>query len=122
MAKAHIEGPDGVSIKLEGTPDEISAVLKTVKVGASKDRAGEVHKAKASRKAASGRVTVTSLAEDLRNEGFFKKPKTLGEIRSRLADLGHNYPLTGLSGPMRGEVKGKRLRRFKEKGKYVYAQ
>jgi hypothetical protein len=122
MAKAQIEGPDGVSIKLEGTPDEISAVLNTVKAGASKNgrRAGQ--RTRASKKVASGKTTVTTLAEDLRNEGFFKKPKTLGEVRSRLADLGHNYPLTGLSGPMRREVKGKKLRRFKEKGKYVYTQ
>jgi hypothetical protein len=62
------------------------------------------------------------LIEELRTEGFFKKTKTLGEVKKKLADLGHSYPITGLSGPMRGEVRKKRLRRFKEKGKYVYAQ
>jgi hypothetical protein len=121
MAKAHIETPEGVSVKLEGTPEEISAVLKDIKI---KGRGGAAPVAKAAARSdrKGGKTTVTTLAEDLREEGFFKKPKTLGEIRSKLADLGHNYPLTGLSGPMRKEVKGKRLRRFKEKGKYVYAQ
>jgi hypothetical protein len=121
MAKADIETPDGVRVKLEGTPEEISAVLKDIKIR-GKDAATPKAKAAAKPAQKSGKVTVTTLAEDLRKEGFFKKPKTLGEIKLRLADLGHNYPLTGLSGPMRREVKSKRLRRFKEKGKYVYAQ
>jgi len=118
MAKAHIETPEGVVVKLEGTPEEISAVLKDIKV---KGKGAPAKKAKATGKRA-GKVTFPSLAEDLREEGFFKKPKSLVEIKSKLADLGHNYPLTGLSGPMRTEVKNRRLRRFKEKKKYVYAQ
>jgi hypothetical protein len=118
MAKAHIETPDGVVVKLEGTPEEISTVLKDIKV---KGKDAPAKKAKAGGKR-TGRVTFPSLAEDLREDGFFKKPKSLGEIKSKLADLGHNYPLTGLSGPMRTEVKNRRLRRFKEKGKYVYAE
>ena len=117
MAKAHIETADGVILKLEGTPAEIAAVLKEVKV---KPKAGTTEKARAS--ARGGKVTIPSLVEELKNEGFFKKTKTLGDIKKRLADLGHSYPITGLSGPMREQVRKKRLRRFKEKGKYVYAQ
>lgn len=116
MAKAHIETADGVNIRLEGTPEEIAAVLKDIKV---KAKPGATRKQKAGK---SDKVTVASLAEELRNEGFFKKAKSLGDIKTRLADLGHVYPTTGLSGPMQTEVKKKRLRRFKEKGKYVYAQ
>jgi len=58
MAKAHIETPDGVSVKLEGTPEEISAVLKDIKVK-GKDAPGK--KAKATGKPA-GRATFPSLA------------------------------------------------------------
>jgi hypothetical protein len=116
VAKAHIETPDGTKITLDGTPGEIAAVLKDVK-GKEKSAAS----GKARTKAKSNKVTVTNLVDDLKTAGFFKKPKTLGDIRERLADLGHSYPLTGLSGPMRREVRKKRLRRFKEGGKYVYA-
>jgi hypothetical protein len=118
MAKAHIETLDGISVKLEGTPAEIAAVLKDVKVKATAASGKENKSAKAS----SRRVTVPSLVAELKSEGFFKKPKALGEIRTRLADLGHNYPLTALSGPMRKLVRDRTVRRFKEKGKYVYAQ
>jgi hypothetical protein len=117
MAKAHIETAEGVNIRLEGTPDEIAAVLKDIKE--VKGKPGAARKGKAGK---TGKVTVAGLADELRDEEFFKKPKTLSEIKTRLADLGHAYPTTALSGPMQTEVKKKRLRRFKEKGKYVYAQ
>jgi hypothetical protein len=117
MAKAHIETPDGVSVKLEGTPAEIAAVLEEVK-GKRTPRGGAKPKAKAK----PAKITIPSLVEELRNEGFFKKTKSLGDIRRRLGELGHNYPVTTLSGAMQTEAKARRLRRFKEHGKYVYAQ
>ena len=117
MAKANLEMPGGVTVKIEGTPEEISAVLRDAKIKASSD-AGRKPKTKAK----SGRVTLPGLLEELRNEGFFKKAKPMNDIKQRLADLGHSYPLTALSGPLRGEVRNRRLRRFKEGGKYVYAQ
>lgn len=117
MAKANIETPDGVIVKIEGTPGEISAVLRDAKIKASR---GSGRKAKS--KAKSGKVTLPDLLEELRNEGFFKKAKPMSDIKKRLADLGHSYPLTALSGPLRREVRNRRLRRFKEGGKYVYAQ
>jgi|ERR1700733_1925905 len=117
MAKAHIEGPDGVTVKLEGTAEEVAAVLKEIKV-----RHKEHGVPKSKKRKTGGKATLTTLLEDLRNEGFFKKAKTMSDIQGRLADLGHSYPLTGLSGPLRREVRAKRLRRFKENRKYVYAQ
>ncbi len=116
MAKAHIETSDGLSVKLEGTAAEIAAVLKEGKVKAKADTRG-----KSKTKTSGGKVTIPGLVEELKNEGFFKKTKTLGDIRKRLAELGHNYQLTALSGPMRVEVRKRTLRRFKEKGN-VYAQ
>jgi hypothetical protein len=96
MAKAHIQTPNGASAKLEGTPAEIAAVLKEVTVEAKVDTSG-----KSKIKTRGGKVTIPGLVGDLKNEGFFKKAKTLGDIRKRLAELGHNYPLTALSGPIR---------------------
>lgn len=116
MAKAHIERPDGTRINLEGTPAEIAAVVK--EIGGNKAKSKAVVRGKSKKE----KVTVTTLVDELKTAGFFKKPKTLGDVKTRLADMGHSYPLTGLSGPMRREVRKKRLRRFKENGKYVYAQ
>ena len=117
MAKAQIESPDGVSVRLEGTPAEIAAVLKQVKAKAKAEATG-----KAKTRGRVGKVTIPTLVEELKNEGFFKKIKGLGDIKRRLGELGHHYPITTLSGAMQGEAKKRRLRRFKQDGKYVYAQ
>lgn len=117
MAKAQITTPEGVTVKLDGTPAEIAAVLKEVKVKGKTDGGG-----KRQAKVKTGRVTLPNLVAELKDEGFFKKPKTLGDIRKRMSELGHNYPLTTLSGAMQGEAKKRRLRRFKQDKKYVYAQ
>lgn len=117
MAKAHITTPGGVNVKLDGTPEEIAAFLKEVE-NRGKSKASGPRKAKVR----TGKVTIPGLVEELKTEGFFKKPKALGDIRKRLAERGHNYPITTLSNPMREEVRKRRLRRFQEDGKYVYAQ
>jgi hypothetical protein len=117
MAKAHITTPEGVSVKLEGTAEEIAAVIRQAGLKSVPEKASS--KAKATTKT---RPTVPGLVDELQGEGFFKQPKTLGEIQKRLADLGHHYPLTGLSGPMQAQCKQRNLRRFKKDKKYVYAQ
>jgi hypothetical protein len=118
MAKAQVTTPEGMSIKIVGTPAEIAAVVKEVRAKPKAESTGAMKKSHSK----STRTTVPNLLEELRNEGFFKKVKTMAEVRKRLADKGHTYPNTALSGPLRTEVRKKRLRRFKEKGKYVYAQ
>jgi hypothetical protein len=117
MAKAQITTPEGVSVKLEGTAEEIAAVIRQAGLKSAPGKANS--KAKAATKT---RPTVPGLVDELKGEGFFKQPKNLGEIQKRLADLGHHYPLTALSGPMQAQCKQRSLRRFKKEKKYVYAQ
>jgi len=117
MAKAEIVTPDGTKITLNGTAREISAVLDEIKVRQPIARQGVRKQVSTPEK-----VTIPGLIEELKSEGFFKKTKTLAEIRNRLAELGHNYPLTTLSGAMQGQAKKRKLRRFNQGGKYVYAQ
>lgn len=63
-----------------------------------------------------------ALLDELISSRFFSQPKGMGEIQARLADLGHHYPLTSLSGPLQWHVRRRKLRRYKKDGKYVYAQ
>jgi len=53
--------------------------------------------------------------EELIDEGFFKKPKTISNVKAELANRGHHIPLTSLSGPLQNLCKRKRLRRHKAK-------
>jgi hypothetical protein len=56
-----------------------------------------------------GRVLV------LKEEGFFKNPKSIGEIREELSIHGWRYPLTTLSGRLINLVQKRKLRRTREK-------
>jgi len=70
--------------------------LKEVKVGASA-------------RSIAGRILV------LRDEGFFKTQKTIGEVREELRAHGWHYPLTTLSGRLQAMVQQRKLRRERAK-------
>lgn len=55
--------------------------------------------------------------EEMVSDGFFKKPKTISEVKAELENRGHHIPLTSLSGPMQKLCQKKTLRRQKQDGK-----
>jgi hypothetical protein len=55
--------------------------------------------------------------EEMIDDGFFKKPKTISEVKAELENRGHHIPLTSLSGPMQKLCQKKFLRRQKPDGK-----
>ncbi|MBI3849553.1 MAG: hypothetical protein HY298_04580 [Verrucomicrobia bacterium] len=58
---------------------------------------------------AAGRILV------LKDEGFFKSPKSSGQIRDELQAHGWHYPATSLSGELISLVQRRKLRRQKDK-------
>lgn len=55
----------------------------------------------------------TQYIQELIGDGFFKKPKTISEVKSELGNRGHHIALTGLSTPLIRLCKAKVLRRHK---------
>ena len=53
--------------------------------------------------------------DELADEGFFKKPKTIANVKAELENRGHHIPLTSLSGPLQKLCQRKILRRQKLK-------
>jgi hypothetical protein len=51
----------------------------------------------------------------LKEEGYFKTPKSIGLIREELQAHGWHYPVTALSGPLMTLVQKRKLRRQKDK-------
>jgi hypothetical protein len=49
--------------------------------------------------------------EELEGEGFFKKQKTIAQVRTALVNRGHHLPVTSLSGPLQKLCQRKVLRR-----------
>ena len=123
MAKATIKSQTGAVITVEGSKDEVSSILSAYERTSSVGQAKEARaKTKATRKSEKKREGASDLIIGLREDGFFEKPKSLGEISTALEEQGYLYPVTSLSGIVLGLVKKRILRRKKHEGKWVYGK
>jgi hypothetical protein len=105
-------------VEVNGTPDEVSAVLRNIETQGAPPPPSARHVASPRK----GRGEIPELIQALKSEEFFKSPRGLGDVQAKLAELGHHYPVTTLSGAMQTQSKNRQLRRFKKNGKYVYVQ
>jgi hypothetical protein len=119
MANAKISIPGGVSVDLEGTPEEVAAVLENLRKAQGSSIATAAGPAPAGPK---GKGEIPRLIDSLKLEDYFRTPRGLSDIQRKLAEIGHHYPLTTLSGAMVSQSRSRSLRRFKQEGKYVYVQ
>jgi hypothetical protein len=115
MAKAHITTPEGISVKVEGTPKEIAEVLHDLKK-AQKSGGGP----RRAREERSGPVQLVDLVASLVDGGFFKSPRDLAAIKLALEEAGRHYPVTTLSGAMLRQVRKRKLRRIKKDNRWFY--
>ena len=121
--KATIKSQSGAVITVEGSKDEVSNIISmyenTSVVGQAKKA---IARAKGARREEKQRDSAADLIIELREQGFFEKPKALGEISTKLEEQGHLYATTSLSGIVLGLVKKRHLRRKKVEGKWVYGK
>lgn len=76
--------------------------------GEEEEDAGPARKGKVA-KSATARILV------LREEGFFKNQRSMGEVSAELAAHGWHYPLTALSGNLQGLTQRREIRRVRAK-------
>jgi|SRR3990170_7680858 len=117
MAKAHIVTKGGTKLTIEGTPDEVAALVarfEAVSPAPSKERT------KSPSRRTAEKVGPVSLISELIDGGFFKKPKELGAIKLALEEQGHFYPVTTLSPLLLRLVRKRELRRIKDKNRWLY--
>jgi hypothetical protein len=123
MARAIIKSKTGAVITVEGSDSEVSNILSVFEraslVGHAKEAAT---KSQSRKKETKKRLTATDLVVNLREDGFFEKPKTLSDISKALEEQGYLYPVTSLSGIVLGLVQKRILRRKKAEGKWVYGK
>lgn len=123
MAKATIKSRTGAVITVEGSESEVSNILSAYERHSVVDQAKKaIERTRASRKAEKKREGASDLIIELKEAGFFEKPKALGEIAHALEEKGYLYPVTSLSGVVLGMVKRRALRRKKHEGKWVYGK
>lgn len=117
MAKAHIKRPDGTTVTVDGTPAEIAEVLHRVSpASASEKRSARTTMTRSTKT----RASLPDLLGSLIDGDFFKKPKDLAAIKTKLGELGHVYPVTTLSPAMVRIVRKRLLRRLKQDNRWVY--
>lgn len=116
MATANIQLPDGTRVSIEGAPEEIARVLSLY------GPRGSPADAPVPERAASNRVTNGAVRHlrELIAENFFTERRSLADVQRRLESLGHIFPVTHLSTPLRRLVIGKELRRLRAGRNWVY--
>lgn len=118
MAKAHVTTKSGTKITIEGTPDEVAALVARFDEGASVHAKGEVQSRPSTK--TTFKAGPLSLISELIDGGFFKKPRELSAIKLALEEHGHFYPVTTLSPLMLRLVRKRQLRRIKDKKRWLY--
>ena len=120
--------PNGTTVDIEGTADEVAMLLARFSGDASPSvgtrkilrtrkptRSSAVEK-----KDRPKRKGPQTLLEELANENFFKSKRTIGEVQKKLEEKGHIYALNSLSTPLLRLTRNKTLRRIKEKDSWAY--
>ena len=130
MATAKLVLPNGTTVNIEGTADEVATLLARfsgdTSPGAGTHKTLTTRKPKRSsaveKKDMPKRKGPQTLLEELANENFFKSKRTIGEVQKKLEEKGHIYALYSLSTPLLRLTRNKTLRRIKEKDSWVYVR
>jgi hypothetical protein len=117
MAKAYITTKSGTKVTIEGSPDEVAALIVRFEGSKSAPSRSEPKSRQRQRAASTGPVALVS---ELIDGGFFKKPKELSAIKIALEEQGHYYPVTSLSPVLLRLVRRRSLRRIKDKKRWLY--
>jgi len=123
MAKATIKSKSGAVITVEGTEREVSKIVAMVEgAGAGEHDKKLPREARALSRPHRKRGAASDLVLELKEEGFFDKPKGLTEISKGLEEKGYIYPVTTLSGVMLSLLHRRALGRKKLDGRWVYGK
>jgi predicted glycosyltransferase len=123
MAKATIKSSSGAVITIEAEQSELSSILAAYERTSVVDQAKKaIARTRTAKRGEKKREGASDLIIDLRESGFFKEPKSLGQISDALEEKGYLYPVTSLSGVVLGLVKKRELRRKKKEGKWLYGK
>lgn len=119
MPKATVATPSGAKITIEGTSEEVVALVaklerldRPASSSSGATRPGSSTKSKRS---------LPTLISEMISNRFFSEPKHLGALKEALEQNGQFYPVTTLSPAMLRLVRSRQLRRLKDdKGRWSY--
>jgi len=121
-AVASVKDPELKRIAFEKVLDDLLGLQGSKKVETHVMIGRKAPKRKQSTKSVRGGPK--AYVEELIEDGFFKKPKPISEVKAALENLGHHIPVTSLSGPLQKLCQQKLLRRQKlgDSGTFTYSE
>jgi hypothetical protein len=120
MPKAIMNTKSGATVTIEGTQDEVAALLARFEAEDPTGRQSPMGRHPTIPR--DMRPTPMGLLGELIAEGFFGQPRELAAVRAALQDRGHFYPVTTLSPLLLRLVRKKHLRRIKNKQRWTYVR
>jgi hypothetical protein len=122
MAKAVLTTKEGLTITVEGTPEEVASLVQKLEGGGNTGgRPGKkAHATARTKRTTTAKTGPADLIAELIDGGFFKTPQELGTIRLALQEHGHYYPATTLSPILLRFVRKRRIRRIKDNKRWQY--
>jgi len=117
--------PDGTKLTIEGTPDQVVAVVGRITGGQTRTESTRHPRKRRSAGPSNDRTKGTRKgpADHIREliaADFFSTKRGLGDVQRRLEEGAHIYPITSLSPALFRFVRLKELRRIKEGGVWKY--
>ena len=101
MPKANLTLADGTTVVIDGTAEEVAALLGKISAPAAPSNAKGGRQGKrrttASAKSGKARKGPQTLLNELATEGWFKSKRTIGDVQKKLEEKGHIYALYSLS-------------------------
>jgi hypothetical protein len=129
MATANIDLPDGTKVRIDGTPEEINKILglystksySSVATDISSGTTADKRRKNSTRRSTRMSGGVMQHIRELIDDGFFIQKRSISDVQLRLEEVGHIYPLTHLSTPLRRLTQSRELRRIREANNWAYA-
>jgi hypothetical protein len=120
MPKAVITTKQGATVEIEGSQEEVLALVALFDRGNAQLPVLAPAQAIKSPTSSKSKPTLMALLAELIVVGFFATPKGLSAVREALEERGHFYPVTTLSPVLLRLVRKKELRRLKDRGHWTY--
>jgi hypothetical protein len=120
MPKATVAIPSGAKVTIEGTNDEVVALIARLEGLEDVPRTPQ-SAASRSNSQTKSKPSLPGLISEMISNGFFKEPRHLSALKDALEQNGQFYPVTTLSPAMLRLVRSRQLRRIKDnKGRWSY--
>jgi hypothetical protein len=126
MAKAEIVTGTGTKVYVEGSVDEIAAIISLYNKNEPKVESPPSIKEKPKEKSKKNQLkpasTLVEYILELRDTGFFDTPKKTILVKGRLDQDGHFYPMQSVSTCLINRNEKRELGRVKEGKKWAYVK